>query len=62
MNTEFQKLAEYLAGMFNQYKKRTESDTDVVKIKAILDSVLPDKSTELQNAFETQFPTLFPIS
>lgn len=58
--TELQNLANYLAGVFNLYKRKSDSDTDIIKIKNVLDTVFPEKSAELQTAFETEFPDLFP--
>ena len=59
--TDFQLLAGYLANIFNSYTKKTDTATDIDGLKKVLEDVFPEKSTEIQTAFETHFPTLYPI-
>ncbi len=59
--TEFQFLANYLATIFNGYLKKETNEDNIKKINDILQSVFPEKSTELQTQFENKFPELYNI-
>jgi endonuclease IV len=60
--TELQQLATYLGNVFNGYTKKTDSDDNIDNMKKVLEDVFPEKATEIQSAFEANFPTQYPTT
>lgn len=56
---EFEQIASYLANIFNGYVKKTDRTSDITNLKLVLDDIFPEKSTEIQTAFQTRFPEIF---